>query len=94
MVSYIPCIKPTVTRLGSTALNRVVTAVEAASFWGSIALSPGYVLALVFDPTPITIATLIGLNVACLVVGHRHQPQVDTAVLGSGIATTSRKGSD
>ena len=89
-----PRIEPAVTRLGSLALHRVVTAVEAAGFWGSIALPPGYALALVFNPTPVTIAALIGLNVACLVVGHRHQPQVDTAVLASGIAATSREGSD
>mgnify|MGYP000554328752 CR=1 FL=1 len=86
--------EPAVTRLGSLALHRLVTAAEAAGFWGSIALPPGYVLALVFDPTPVTIAALIGLNVACLVVGHRHQPQVDTAVLASGISTTGREESD
>ena len=88
-----PRIEPAVTRLGSLALHRVVTAVEAAGFWGSIALPPGYVLALVLDPTPVMIAALIGLNIACLLIGHRHQPRAG-AVHTSSASTTGLEGSD
>jgi len=89
-----PPTEPAPTRLGSLARHRLVTTVEAAGFWGSIAFPPSYVLALLFDPTPVTIAALIGLNVACLLVGHRHQPQIDTAILASGLATASQEGAD
>ncbi|QSG06420.1 hypothetical protein [Halapricum desulfuricans] len=70
-------------RLPALVFGQVVTAVEAAAFWGSILLPLGYLAALALDGPLVVIVALIGANIACLLVGHRHQPRIDADVLAS-----------
>jgi len=68
-------------RLPSTALSRSRSAVETVGFWGAVLAPLGYLPALALDHSMELIVPLVVLNVACLIVGHRHRPSLDAGLL-------------
>lgn len=68
-------------RLPSHAVAQVVVVVETIAFWGAVVVPLGYLPTLVLGGGPGAILGLAALNLACLLVGHRHRPSVDASVL-------------
>ncbi|MBV0903566.1 hypothetical protein [Haloarcula salina] len=65
-------------KLASDALGTVTAAVRALAFWLTIPLPAVLVVTLVSGlvaSAPLAVAGLVGLNVACAVVGRNHSPE-------------------
>lgn len=73
-------------RLSSNAVARLLTGVEAVAFWGGVLAPLGYLPVLAIDASSTTVAALLGVHVACLIVGHRHHPQFDGSLLNLSIS--------
>lgn len=69
-------------RLFSVTAVRFVSIVEAVAFWGAVLVPIGYFPALVIGTPSTIVAAMVGLNVTCLVVGHRYRPGIDRGLLG------------
>jgi hypothetical protein len=73
-------------RLGrwpSIALSRSRTVVETLAFWGAVITPLAYLPVLSLNGSVELVGTLVTLNVACLLVGHRHSPSLDTGLLAA-----------
>lgn len=73
-------------RLSSNAVARLLTVVEAVAFWGGVLAPLGYLPLLAIDVSSSTVAALLGVHVACLIVGHRHHPQFEGSLLNLSIS--------